>query len=92
MSTDYNIMEHPSKGDLWVTEMSGKARLHVADGQGGDGITMPDLDAMDLVTIGLELLKIATYLDPEVTKQGAGYLRGKTDIDYYRQVLKELGE
>ena len=81
MSTEYIVLKPAHGPSTVLVEQSGLANFRIIS----KGLTADDLSLM-----AVEMLKVASYLDPEAIKRTAQHLGEKEDWDYYAGVIREL--
>lgn len=92
MSTEYPLTDY-DRG-MSLIETSGKADLCKIAGyshrEGRRKVLVRDLTADELALMAVEMLKVASYMDPEAIQRTAQKLGEKPDWDYYQSVIRDL--
>ena len=92
MSTEYVLLERDDGSSILLAEESGKAYF----GEGLDITTkshkgfLGHLTADEVARMAVEMLKVASYLDPDSLQRTAKHLGEKDDWRYYHGIIRDL--
>jgi hypothetical protein len=94
MSTEYKIHQFPGSDALYLDEHSSVVdlRRYQEIGKGGtfSNTVAEGLTADEVARMAVEMLKVASYLDPEAIPRTAQHLGEKDDWDYYAETIRGL--
>ena len=91
MSTEYVVLRRESGVEVEITESSslGDMTVQHPDGEYWSPV-LRRLTADEIALMAVEMIKVASYLDPEAIQRTAQKLGEKSDWDYYQGVIREL--
>jgi hypothetical protein len=94
MSTEYKIHQFSGSDALYLDEHSSVADLvrhqTISDRSEFTNEVAKDLTADEIARMAVEMLKVASYLDPEAITRTAQHLGEKDDWGYYAETIRGL--